>query len=78
MNELINDPLFTEVYLTKTAEARAEQSLKELLKKLEIILHLSKKNPESNLKLLELQRFLSERLCSRKGQAAEKVNVYKG
>lgn len=69
------DPLFTEVYLTKAAELSAEQSLKQLLKKLKIILYLSKMNQESNFKLLELQLFLSEWLSSRKGNAAEKVNV---
>ncbi|XP_061586256.1 protein shortage in chiasmata 1 ortholog [Cololabis saira] len=63
------------VYLTKAWETSAEQSLQKLLKKLKIILYLSKKNLESNFKLLELQRSLSERLHGSKRQTAEKILV---
>ncbi|XP_075324955.1 protein shortage in chiasmata 1 ortholog [Odontesthes bonariensis] len=52
-------------YLTKAAEVCAEQSVKQLLKRLQIILYLSHKKQESNLKLLELQRLLAEWLHSR-------------
>ncbi|XP_038560284.1 protein shortage in chiasmata 1 ortholog isoform X2 [Micropterus salmoides] len=63
-------------YLTKAAEACAEQSLKQLVKRLQIILFLSQKNQESNLKVLELQQLLPARLHSRKGQnVAEKILV---
>ncbi|KAM6930973.1 LOW QUALITY PROTEIN: protein shortage in chiasmata 1 ortholog [Xenentodon cancila] len=64
------------VYLTEASEASAEQSLQKLLKKLKVILYLSKKNQESNFKLLELQRFLSEWLHSSNRQTAKKVSVY--
>lgn len=60
--------LWTEEYLTQAAEACAEQSLQQLVKRLQIILYLSHKNPETNLKLLELQQLLSAWLHSRKGQ----------
>ncbi|XP_028269790.1 protein shortage in chiasmata 1 ortholog [Parambassis ranga] len=53
-------------YLTKAAEA--DQSLGQLLKRLQIILYLSEKNQESNFKLLELQQLLTEWLHNRKGQ----------
>lgn len=67
--------LCTEEYLTKAAEARAEQSLEQLLKRLRIILYLSQQNQESNLKLLELQKLLAEWLHRRTGQnAVEKVS----
>ncbi|XP_034548971.1 protein shortage in chiasmata 1 ortholog isoform X2 [Notolabrus celidotus] len=63
-------------YLTQAAEARAEQSLQQLLKRLQILLHLSHKKQEPNFKLLELQQLLAERLHSRKGQKIlEKVLV---
>ncbi|XP_072242952.1 protein shortage in chiasmata 1 ortholog [Leuresthes tenuis] len=52
-------------YLTKAAEVCAEQSVKQLLKRLQIILYLSHQKQESNLKLLELQRLLAEWLHSR-------------
>ncbi|XP_044051343.1 protein shortage in chiasmata 1 ortholog [Siniperca chuatsi] len=63
-------------YLTKAAEACAEQSLEQLVKRLQIILYLSQKNQESDLKLLELQQLLAARLHSRKGQNdVEKILV---
>ncbi|XP_068994580.1 protein shortage in chiasmata 1 ortholog [Embiotoca jacksoni] len=58
-------------YLTKAAEACAEQSLKQLLKRLQIILYLSHTNQETNLKLLELQQLLAEWLQNRKEQSSE-------
>ncbi|XP_041854382.1 protein shortage in chiasmata 1 ortholog isoform X2 [Melanotaenia boesemani] len=54
-------------YLTKAAEACAEQSLKQLLKKMQIIFYLSHKKQESSPKLLELQQLLAEWLASREG-----------
>lgn len=64
-------------YLTKAAEACAEQSLEQLVKRLQIILFLSHKNQESNLKLQELQQLLAAWLLSRKGQNnTEKVSVH--
>ncbi|XP_056889972.1 protein shortage in chiasmata 1 ortholog isoform X2 [Takifugu flavidus] len=57
-------------YLTQAAEACAQQHLQQLLKRLQIILLLSNKNPETNFKLLELQHQLSTWLHSRKGQDA--------
>lgn len=70
-------PLCTKEYLTKAAEVHAEQSLEQLVKRLQIILYLSHKNQESNLKLLELQQLLAARLHSWKGQnTVEKVSVY--
>ncbi|XP_054467380.1 protein shortage in chiasmata 1 ortholog [Anoplopoma fimbria] len=55
-------------YLTKAAEACADQSLVQLVKRLQIILYLSHKNQESNLKLLELQKLLASWLHGRTGQ----------
>uniref|UniRef100_A0A668UJC5 Shortage in chiasmata 1 n=2 Tax=Oreochromis aureus TaxID=47969 RepID=A0A668UJC5_OREAU len=55
-------------YLTKAPKACAEQSLQQLLKRLHIILYLSQKNQESNLKLQELQHLVAEWLNSSKGQ----------
>ncbi|XP_030593133.1 protein shortage in chiasmata 1 ortholog isoform X4 [Archocentrus centrarchus] len=55
-------------YLTKAAEACAEQSLQQLLKRLHIILYLSQKNQEPSLKLQKLQQLVAEWLNSRKGQ----------
>lgn len=69
--------LCTKEYLTKAAEACAEQSLEQLVKRLQIILYLSHKNQESDLKLLELQQVLAAWLHSRKGQSTmEKVSVH--
>ncbi|XP_056233081.1 protein shortage in chiasmata 1 ortholog isoform X2 [Seriola aureovittata] len=63
-------------YLTKAAEVCAEQSLEQLVKRLKIILFLSHKNQESNLKLHELQQLLAAWLHSKKGQKnMEKVLV---
>ncbi|XP_062418176.1 protein shortage in chiasmata 1 ortholog [Pungitius pungitius] len=64
-------------YLTKAAEARAEQSLEQLLKRLRLILYLSHKSQESNLKLLELQKLLASWLQHTGGgqNAAEKMLV---
>uniref|UniRef100_A0A8P4GRS3 Protein shortage in chiasmata 1 ortholog n=1 Tax=Dicentrarchus labrax TaxID=13489 RepID=A0A8P4GRS3_DICLA len=63
-------------YLTKASEACAEQSLRQLVKRLQIILYLRDKNQESNLKLLELQQLLAAWLRSRKGQnTMEKILV---
>ncbi|KAM7019117.1 protein shortage in chiasmata 1 ortholog [Tautogolabrus adspersus] len=55
-------------YLTQAAEACAEQRLQQLVKRLQIILYLSHKNQEPDLKLLELQQLLAEWLQRRKGQ----------
>ncbi|XP_051807077.1 protein shortage in chiasmata 1 ortholog [Acanthochromis polyacanthus] len=54
-------------YLTKAAEACLEESLQQLLKRLQIILYLSHKNQEPNLKLLELQKLMAEWIHSRTG-----------
>ncbi|XP_041643349.1 protein shortage in chiasmata 1 ortholog [Cheilinus undulatus] len=55
-------------YLTQAAETCAEQNLQQLVKRLQIILHLSHNNKEPNLKLLELQQLLAEWLHDRKEQ----------
>ncbi|XP_053181467.1 protein shortage in chiasmata 1 ortholog [Scomber japonicus] len=55
-------------YLTKAAEACAEQSLKQLVKRLQIILYLSHRDQESPHKLLELHQLLAAWLQGRKGQ----------
>lgn len=69
--------LCTEEYLSKAAVACAEQSLEQLVKRLQIILYLSHKNQESNLKQLELQQLLAAQLHSWKGQnTVEKVSVH--
>ncbi|CAG5925155.1 unnamed protein product [Menidia menidia] len=62
-------------YLTEAAKGCAEQSLKRLLKRLQVILYLSRKKQEPNLKLLELQRLLAEWLRSRTGHNKNKVLV---
>ncbi|KAM9744598.1 uncharacterized protein shoc1 [Menidia menidia] len=62
-------------YLTEAAKGCAEQSLKQLLKRLQVILYLSRKKQEPNLKLLELQRLLAEWLRSRTGHDKAKVLV---
>ncbi|XP_028313679.1 protein shortage in chiasmata 1 ortholog isoform X2 [Gouania willdenowi] len=54
-------------YLTKAAETCEEPSLKQLLRRLNIVLHLSEKKEESNFKLLKMQQLLSEQLHSRNG-----------
>uniref|UniRef100_A0AAQ5WVV6 Protein shortage in chiasmata 1 ortholog n=1 Tax=Amphiprion ocellaris TaxID=80972 RepID=A0AAQ5WVV6_AMPOC len=64
-------------YLTKAAEACAEESLQQLLKKLQIILYISHKNQEPNLKLLELQQLITEWIHSRTGQITDKILVIK-
>ncbi|KAF7663478.1 hypothetical protein LDENG_00210560 [Lucifuga dentata] len=46
-------------YLVQAAEVCAEQSLALLVKRLQIILYLSHRNQESNLKLLQLQQHLT-------------------
>lgn len=61
----------------KAAQSCEEQSLVQLVKRLKIILFLSHKNQEFNLKLQELQQLLSAWLHSRKGQnSTEKVGLY--
>ncbi|XP_068577022.1 protein shortage in chiasmata 1 ortholog [Cebidichthys violaceus] len=63
-------------YLTEAAEARAERSLDQLVKRLQIILYLSHKKQESNLKLLELQKLLASWLQGRTAQSTgEKILV---
>ncbi|XP_026200054.1 protein shortage in chiasmata 1 ortholog isoform X3 [Anabas testudineus] len=63
-------------YLMKAAQSCEEQSLVQLVKRLKIILFLSHKNQEFNLKLQELQQLLSAWLHSRKGQnSTEKILV---
>ncbi|XP_054630327.1 protein shortage in chiasmata 1 ortholog isoform X2 [Dunckerocampus dactyliophorus] len=49
-------------YLSKAVESCADLGLAELLRRLQIILHLSRVNRESNLKVLELQQLVSTRL----------------
>ncbi|KAI9513783.1 hypothetical protein NQZ68_039447 [Dissostichus eleginoides] len=61
-------------YLTK--EACADQSLQQLVKRLQIILFLSLKNQESDLKLLKLQQLLAAQLQGRQGQnTVEKILI---
>lgn len=68
--------LWTAEYLTQATEGCTEQSLQQLVKRLQIILYLSNKNPETNLKLVELQHLLSEWLRTREGQEAmDRVGV---
>ncbi|XP_034081149.1 protein shortage in chiasmata 1 ortholog isoform X1 [Gymnodraco acuticeps] len=63
-------------YLTKAAEACADQSLQQLVKRLQIILFLSLKNQESDLKLLKLQQLLAAQLQGRQGQnTVEKILI---
>ncbi|KAM9391431.1 protein shortage in chiasmata 1 ortholog [Pholidichthys leucotaenia] len=63
-------------YLMKAAEACADQSLEQLLKRLHIILYLSCKNQESNFKLQKLQELGAEWLSIKKGGGAkEKVLI---
>ncbi|XP_058492394.1 protein shortage in chiasmata 1 ortholog isoform X2 [Solea solea] len=56
-------------YLSKAAETCLEQNLEQLTKRLQIILFLSRKNKESDLKLQELQQLLASWLHSGKGQS---------
>ncbi|KAM7391226.1 hypothetical protein PAMP_021930 [Pampus punctatissimus] len=53
---------------TAVAAVCAEQSLKQLVKRLQIIRYLSHRNQESCHKLLELQQLLLARLHGRKGE----------
>ncbi|XP_017267688.1 protein shortage in chiasmata 1 ortholog isoform X2 [Kryptolebias marmoratus] len=63
-------------YLTKAATVCAEQSLRQLLKRLQILLFLSGKKQEANFKLLELQQLLADWLHNKKGNSsAEKILV---
>ncbi|XP_078105996.1 protein shortage in chiasmata 1 ortholog [Sander vitreus] len=63
-------------YLTKAAEVCAERSLEQLVKRLQILLYLSHKNQECNLKLLKLQQLLAAWLHGRTGQnTVEKILV---
>ncbi|XP_040898476.1 protein shortage in chiasmata 1 ortholog [Toxotes jaculatrix] len=63
-------------YLTKAAEVCTEQSLVQLVKRLQIIHFLNHRSQESSLKLQELQQLLAAWLLSRKGQSnMEKVLV---
>ncbi|XP_059192347.1 protein shortage in chiasmata 1 ortholog isoform X2 [Centropristis striata] len=63
-------------YLIKAAEACAEKRLEQLVKRLQISLYLNRKNPESNLKLQELQQLVAAWLHSRTGQnTTEKILV---
>ncbi|KAK5870833.1 hypothetical protein PBY51_003746 [Eleginops maclovinus] len=63
-------------YLTKAAEACADQSLQQLVKRLQIVLFLSHKNQESDLKLLKLQQLLAAQLQGRQGQnTVEKILI---
>ncbi|KAM3611244.1 uncharacterized protein V6R79_015456 [Siganus canaliculatus] len=55
-------------YLTEAAGACAEQNLKQLMKRLQLILYISQKNPEENFKLLQLQQLLDSWLQSRSRQ----------
>ncbi|XP_068603645.1 protein shortage in chiasmata 1 ortholog, partial [Brachionichthys hirsutus] len=57
-------------YISQEAETRAEPRLEQLVKRLQLILYLSHKNPESNFKLLELQQLLAAWLQSRKGRGS--------
>lgn len=53
-------------YLSQRVELSTEQILQQLLKRLQITFHISQRNPESDLKLLELQQQLSGWLHSSK------------
>lgn len=64
------------VYLAEAAEACAEQTVEQLVKRLKILLFLSHKNQEADHKLQALQQLVAERLHSRTGQSStEKVRV---
>ncbi|XP_069379560.1 protein shortage in chiasmata 1 ortholog [Paralichthys olivaceus] len=54
-------------YLTQAAETCSEQSLQQLVKRMQIIFLLSHKNQEPNLKVQEMQQLLLKRLQSTKG-----------
>nr|XP_057927401.1 protein shortage in chiasmata 1 ortholog isoform X2 [Doryrhamphus excisus] len=62
-------------YLSKAVETCADPSLSQLLRRLQIILHLSRTNRESNLKVLELQQLLSARLQNGGDAQNEKILV---
>ncbi len=67
----------TEEYLTQAAEMCTKWSLEQLVKRLKIILYLTDKNQESNLKLLQLQQLVATWLHSRKElDTKEKVSVH--
>lgn len=69
--------LCAEEYQKQAAEASPEPSLKQLLRRLQIILYLSHKNLESNLKLQQLQQLLAAWLHSRKEQdTVDKVSLH--
>lgn len=70
-------PYGPEEYLSQAAEVCTEHSVQQLVKRLQIILFLSHKNPETDLKLLELQQQLSAWLHSREGRdTADRVGVH--
>ena len=56
--------------MTQAAEARPELRLEQLMKRLQVVLYLGHRNPESDFKLLELQELLAAWLRSRRGQGA--------
>uniref|UniRef100_A0A1A8MBW4 A kinase (PRKA) anchor protein (Gravin) 12b n=2 Tax=Nothobranchius pienaari TaxID=704102 RepID=A0A1A8MBW4_9TELE len=65
--------LLMKASLTKAAEVCSEQRLKQLLKRMQILLIQEKQ--ESNFKLLELQQLLADWLHTREGKTAEKILV---
>ncbi|KAK2901796.1 hypothetical protein Q8A73_011542 [Channa argus] len=62
-------------YLMQASESCAEQSLEQLMKRLQIILFLSQKNQESNFKLQELQQLLAAWLHRKGHSNIEKILV---
>ncbi|XP_032434928.1 protein shortage in chiasmata 1 ortholog [Xiphophorus hellerii] len=63
-------------YLTKAAETCEDHRLRQLRKRLQIILFLSYRKEEPDFKLLELQQLLAEMLQMRKGSnSTEKILV---
>ncbi|XP_061836348.1 protein shortage in chiasmata 1 ortholog isoform X1 [Nerophis lumbriciformis] len=62
-------------YLSKAVETSADPSLAQLLRKLQIILYLSRRNGEANLKLLELQQLMSVQLRNAGDTQKDKILV---
>lgn len=64
-------------YLIRAVETSSEQCLGSLMKRLQILLFLSIKHQEPDLKLQKLQQLLTSWLYSRKEKdRADKVSVY--
>ncbi|XP_061751284.1 protein shortage in chiasmata 1 ortholog isoform X2 [Nerophis ophidion] len=62
-------------YLSKAVETSADPSLAQLLRRLQIILYLSRRNGEANLKLLELLQLMSVQLHNSGDTQKDKILV---